>query len=104
MLPDFLTGSPLSKGGDKSDKKKDSSGKKHGMFHIGSPLKRKEKESPKSDKKGASSPSPQESDQVCNFTFSCKCLMTMRTLIKLNCPLYLFAYVACDFCKINGLV
>ena len=65
MLPDFLTGSPLSKGGDKSDKKKDSSGKKHGMFHIGSPLKRKEKESPKSDKKGASSPSPQESDQVC---------------------------------------
>jgi hypothetical protein len=66
MLPDFLTGSPLKlHDKDKGDRKKD---KKHGMFHIGSPLKRsKEKESPKSDKKGggdaAGAGSFQESDQ-----------------------------------------
>ena len=81
MLPDFLTGSPLGKhhpheGGGKggeggSGKKKD---KKHGMFHIGSPLKRsKDKESPKSDKKGSgggdmgASSHQEQPDQVNGF-------------------------------------
>ena len=45
-ISDFLTGSPLKL--EKSDKKKE---KKHGKFHLPSPLKSKSKESPKSDKK-----------------------------------------------------
>ena len=53
-LSDFLTGSPLKL--DKADKGKDKKDKKHGKFHLSSPLKKKTStDSPKSDKKNKSS-------------------------------------------------
>merc|ERR1712243_193263 len=54
-LSDFLTGSPL-KSAEKGDKTKEKKDKKHGKFHISSPLKAhkgKNVESPKSNSKSS---------------------------------------------------
>ena len=60
-LSDFLTGSPLKL--DKGEKIKDKKEKKHGKFHLTSPLKTHKKESPSVEKKNKAQ-SERESDEV----------------------------------------
>jgi len=63
-LSDFLTGSPLKS--DKGDKTKEKKDKKHGKFHLTSPLKthKKSAESPKSDKKSKNTANDAAADEV----------------------------------------
>ena len=76
-LSDFLTGSPLKL--DKGDKIKEKKDKKHGKFHLTSPLKTHRKESPSVEKKNKTI-NETESDEV-------------------NCST---AYINIDWCLVTG--